>query len=506
MRLFIKNLLILCLCLSGSLMAQSYNQPIDLALLDYDNTIEPTKGKLSLRSAEHFHALFKRGVDIAVVTMQHRSRIESCLVSPLIDYLKEQKADFSLLTQLHIFSSGGQEYYQVDRSGLKGPIYKIGLSNEKRQSISKLAKAKTNCLGVSDRNTFLSLNYKSMADLQAAQKLFTQDPGLEAIHARYPKEPKYGHFLHLRSPGFSKSYARDYILENIKPMLEHKKNRQVKPEHILVAGDKMGVLDGENDDMGLFIPGAINLALGKEADDRCDPIYLGQYQKGLARWLENHRYSQHHEADQCPTLHPHALAGIHKLATQVIDGTQEDDMVIFLGQTPAYLYPLVAAHRQAKLIAISRTKPEKTIDPTPEQLDHFCHYLESEGLSPEVLRSHKLVLIDHSYHGNAIKAITKTFNSCAKASKPVVFRFINIASDQQIAGNEIASLDGYEFIHQEKLLTCDYLTMRAIAKKDILPRLVSDYPCEDWLSPPHSIDNEETRACIAKVKKFSPNF
>ncbi|NRA45256.1 MAG: hypothetical protein HRU09_09910 [Oligoflexales bacterium] len=264
----------------------------------------------------------------------------------------------------------------------------------------------------------------------------------------------------------------------------------------------MGTSAGEDDDLGLFIPGAVNLSLGKEAAEGCDASFLGQYEKGLARWFEHHRYVQSHDDDQCPTLNTEALSGIHKLAREVIASTHKNDVIVFLGQTPAYIYPLVKPHRQSTLIAISRTKPAKTIEPDAEQLQHFCKYLESEGLSSDVLKSKNLVLVDHSYHGNAIEAITKTFNSCAKANNTIKFRFINFASEQQLAAHEIAPLDNHRFIQLEKVLNCSYLTMRAIAKKDILPRLISDYPCEDWLSPPPSVDNAETKACVEKVEKF----
>ena len=142
MRSLIRFVIFFCLNLAASSGAQTYDRHIDLALLDYDNTIEPTKTKLSFRSAEHFHAMFKRGVEIAVISMQHRERIESCLVKPLIEFLNEQKADLSLLDQLHVFSSGGQEYYQVKQLGLEGPIYRLGLTDKKRAALTSVAKAK----------------------------------------------------------------------------------------------------------------------------------------------------------------------------------------------------------------------------------------------------------------------------------------------------------------------------------------------------------------------------
>ncbi|MFK7827599.1 MAG: hypothetical protein AB8G05_25870 [Oligoflexales bacterium] len=498
----IRHCLAFYLCILGLAHANSYESPIDLALLDYDNTIEPTKTELSLRSADHLYALLRRGVDIAVITAQHRERIESCLVKPLMTYLQEQDADLSLLEQLHVFPSGGQEYYQVDKHGLQGPLYKIGLSPEKISEIRKIISNKTTCTKFSDRNTFLSLNFSSTKELVKVTKLFSKDQGVEVHRYRYPEEPKYGYFIHIRSPGFSKSYARKYILEQIKPKIESKKNRKIPLAKILVAGDKMGTSEGENDDLGLIIPGAINLALGKEAADGCEQTYLDKYENGLAKWLEHYRYANPHNDDPCPTLNPQTIYGIHKLAHEVLAATSEDDLVVFIGQTPAYIFPLVEVYRQVKQIAISRTKPAKTINPNQEQLDSFCSYLDSEGLNSQVLKSKKLVLFDHSYRGHAIKTITKLLSTCAKSTDPIKFRFINFASELHLRNNKISSLDDYEFINLERVLSCNHDTMMTIANKQMLPRIVSDYPCENWLNPPAEIDNDETRSCIDKIKQF----
>ena len=486
----------------GLAFAHSYENPIDLALLDYDNTLEPTKTQLSSKSADHLHALFKRGIDVAVITMQHRERIENCLVKPLVSFLQEQDADMSVLEQLHVFPSGGQEYYQVNKDGLEGPNFKLGLSAAKIAEIKEIAKSKTNCHKISDRNTFVSLNFKTETELKTARDIFNADPSIEVYHYQYAEEPKYGYFIHIRSTDFSKSHARNYVLAYIKPKLEDKKNRKIEVGNILVAGDKLGFSPGENDDIGLFIPGAINLALGKESIDGCDKTYLGQYEKGLDKWLENYRYANPHDSDPCPSLNPESVTGVHKLAEEVLAATHEDDLIVFLGQTPAYIYPLIEAKRQVKLIAISRTKPAKTIEPNQEQLESFCQYLDSEGLNPQVLKKKNLVLFDHSYKGKAIKAITKIFNTCANSPSPIKFRFINFASELHLSKNKILPLDDAEYLRLDKLLSCSHNTMMTLANKKILPRLISDYPCEDWLNPPVIFDNEETRSCMNKVKQF----
>jgi len=429
-KLFLMFCLLLCSPLHSETEHHNLKNTVDLAILSYDNTIEPAGEKLSTRTSEHFVALFKRGITIAVVSPQNREFLEINLVKPLLAYLKEYKEDLTLNGKLLLFPSGGKECY---RAGPQGSLDKL------------------------------------------VYQIDSQD--------------------------FSHTYARDYILKTLKPELEAATGKIIGTSSILVAGAKMGQSEGENSDSGLFIKGATNLALGQEAIDGCDSTYLGKLNEGLASWMKKYRATHPHDRDQCPTMTIQTLEAVHKLSSEIVQATSKDDLLVFVGQTPAYLYPVVKEQRNAKLIAISRSKPAKTIAPDQEQLQNFCQYLASEGLTSEVLKSKNLVLIDHSYMGRAIKAVTETLNRCVQSPEDTVFRYFNFASDWHISHNKIRALD-HRYLSLDKTFRVSHMAMMNIASKETLPRLVEEYPVEKWLRPPDFSLTPAAKQCIQKVVSY----
>lgn len=133
---------------------------------------------------------------------------------------------------------------------------------------------------------------------------------------------------------------------------------------------------------------------------------------------------------------------VYKTAEQLIQCTDNDDILIFIGQTPHYLYATTQKFRTSISIPFSgRPFGDFQFYPSSTQLNNFKNLLIEKGITDNIIRNNNIILIDHSHSGNSITAFSKTVNKCFNTHK--TFQFINVISpiQQKYRNNIIISPD-----------------------------------------------------------------
>ncbi len=195
-----------------------------------------------------------------------------------------------------------------------------------------------------------------------------------------------------------------------------------------------------------------------------------------------------------------------KLAAEQVKAiTRSDEILVLVGQSPAYLLPFLEREREALGIAMSgvvriddgviskkdQIRPwfgsdfsfrrqlfalEEGTLPKKEHLSNYCHYLFKSGLSEEKVKSGKLVLIDHSHTGQSITSFAKILNHCAKVAAPSPYPFINLISLAQSSGGWIQAPSSTYVRTREKLIIKHLVELA----NDEVPRVVPNYPHWNW--------------------------
>ena len=207
------------------------------------------------------------------------------------------------------------------------------------------------------------------------------------------------------------------------------------------------------------------------------------------------------QKDPCPEIDLGLSSTLVALSDNLIKATTEHETLLLVGQSPAYLRPLLEkGHRKTIQIAVSRSKPSKTLAPTEAQQKFYCQYLEKLGVDANLLQNEKLVLIDHSFSGKSLGKFAEVLNKCSK--KNVTYRFINFASAKHIGQHRIHNPDA-KLVSTISIFGVPHRQMMTFA--DELPRTVPEYPVELWTKFPDPSIMPEGRACYQKMTKLAEN-
>lgn len=201
----------------------------------------------------------------------------------------------------------------------------------------------------------------------------------------------------------------------------------------------------------------------------------------------------------CPQIDRDLSSTLVALADNLIKATSEKDTLLLVGQSPAYLKPLLEkGNRKTIQIAVSRSKPAKTLNPNEEQLKFYCDYLAKMGVNENLLQNENLILIDHSFSGKSLGRFAEVLNKCIK--KDMVYRFINFASAKHIGQHRIHNPDA-KVVNTISIFGVPHRQMMTFA--DDLPRTIPEYPVELWKSMPDPGVMSEGKACYQKMFRLA---
>ncbi|MEX0595062.1 MAG: hypothetical protein WD512_01075, partial [Candidatus Paceibacterota bacterium] len=214
---------------------------------------------------------------------------------------------------------------------------------------------------------------------------------------------------------------------------------------------------------------------------------------------------------QCPSLTFDLIQEIVQGAQEIVNNTSPSDYLIFIGQSPHYLYPLVRLQRNAIAVPISglwisynmRDRSEKNT----VKLDKYCCLLESLGLTKQILEEKRIIMIDHSHSGISISDYAELLLRCfgyinrdsitSYSKFDHRIRFINIISPLQLRSKIIKYPN-----HVVKTIL--YLLMPHLVQfaNSEYPRTIPSYAYDKWDEDPQfSSYNESIQAqeCINKI-------
>lgn len=246
-----------------------------LMLFDYDETLAPTLTPLAEEVTEKLVYLLSRGVHIGIISLQpigERGLTEYAL-PPIVKHVMEHGLDPALLCNLHLIPSEGGRAYRVDRKGevdFAKPEYNLTFQDfEWRKLLDIALSGPAGKLSTKhyDRDGYLSLHFKDAADLETALTSLTDsfadfEPRVEIRRKKTHDPNKY--VLHIKAAGISKAIGRTYLMDLVDREMHERTGRKLERARVLVAGDRMGVTPGNDDDAKMFVLGGVNIALGQE--------------------------------------------------------------------------------------------------------------------------------------------------------------------------------------------------------------------------------------------------
>lgn len=223
--------------------------------------------------------------------------------------------------------------------------------------------------------------------------------------------------------------------------------------------------------------------------------------------------------DECPVFNLDLILEVIKASNTLIENTDEDAILIFIGQSPDYLSYIVKKHRTVISVPISgRPYGDKYSIPKKENLDKYCELLTTLGITKELFDNNKIIFVDHTHSGQSPSLFTKVILRCLKYidkySENLTlsnrnFNFINIIDNKQ---NIIDNKKKKIYINdpdKKYINTIGYLIMpnliafanegKPIDSEYKIPRTVPNYPHFKWHT---SLDNSkliEGRQCSLKL-------
>jgi hypothetical protein len=205
-----------------------------------------------------------------------------------------------------------------------------------------------------------------------------------------------------------------------------------------------------------------------------------------------------------------------KAAELLIDNTSEEDVLLFLGQTPNYIFNIVKNHRTSIAIPISGRPFGDTYNiPRREELDNYCVLLETLGVTRELFIKKDVIFIDHSHTGVSITAFARLIMRCVglidKYSTNVldnnwVFRFINIVSNVQypnwITAPDRNFINTIGYLIMPNLVAFANENTKPIGSSYCIPRSIPEYPYFKWNCPPDYSAVKEGTRCVEQLVQF----
>lgn len=225
-------------------------------------------------------------------------------------------------------------------------------------------------------------------------------------------------------------------------------------------------------------------------------------------------------AKNCPVFDLALILEVIKASKTLIENTNPDDLLIFIGQSPDYLSYLVEEDRKVISVPISgRVFGDEWSIPSKENLDKYCKLLNDLGITRQIFDTKNVVFIDHSHSGQSISSFAKVILRCLgyiqRHNKRLdatgrTFKFINIVSPGQFKGGWIKNPDPFY------IDTIGYIQMpnlvafanegKPIGSEHIIPRTIPHYAHFEWHKPPDYSKLQAGKDCSEKIKRFYSFF
>jgi hypothetical protein len=172
-------------------------------------------------------------------------------------------------------------------------------------------------------------------------------------------------------------------------------------------------------------------------------------------------------------------------ANSLVNYTEQDDVLVFIGQSPTYPSYIVEKLRKVIRVPCSgRFLIDNETIPNQAQLAGFKQMLNELGLSEAIISNQHIILVDHSHSGQSISSFGKLLNLLYDLNKR--YDFINIVSAPQAKDGWIMRPD-YLVINTERFLIMPSLV--AIANNGY-PRSIPSYQYWKWTEQPNWTSQE----------------
>lgn len=271
--------------------------PFKVMLCDLDDTLADVLTPISREMAEllYFH-LAEGETHVVIQSLQpiDGRGLKQHFIDPLVEYIRANGRELSPLQRLHLLGSQGVVGYRMREDGALDPtkpLYDYGLTaTEWKMLEHKIHLGATGRLAKQIRSDggFFILYFESedvaLECLNELDEELQDFRGKLKITKRIPKDPRK-HVVHIRPLGATKMLGREYVLNNLRREIERETGNRLDRSSILVMGDRMGVSPGQSDDSEMFILGAVNIALGREAIQGAYRKYMNTLHHGATEVL-----------------------------------------------------------------------------------------------------------------------------------------------------------------------------------------------------------------------------
>ena len=221
-------------------------------------------------------------------------------------------------------------------------------------------------------------------------------------------------------------------------------------------------------------------------------------------------------ATMSPVFDLKLILEVIKASNLLIDKTNKNDILIFIGQSPDYLSHIVKTKRRVISVPFSgRPFGDEYSTPDDDNIYKYCDFLRTLGINETLLQSENVILVDHTHSGQSPELFVKVLQTCFNCYE--CFKFINIVSNLQYnLGAITSSRPAY-------IQTIGYLLMPNLVafanegnpnnSEHTIPRSVPHYPHWKWNSPPDYSGLIEGTFCAKKIllyyyflNRFYENF
>jgi len=179
----------------------------------------------------------------------------------------------------------------------------------------------------------------------------------------------------------------------------------------------------------------------------------------------------------------YVVGELHAAANAMEAVTSKDDVLLFLGQSPAYVQTAMACKRNNTLriagSGMSKYNKKDLLSLAQEPLDGYCAYLSSAAATQGIdlagaARDGRIVAIDLSETGNSVNFFAKMLGRCYSEFKAPM-RFVNLCIDTK------GALFGFNpDVARVKVLEYIVLRHAGALAWDEVPRIVPSWKMEQW--------------------------
>ena len=218
----------------------------------------------------------------------------------------------------------------------------------------------------------------------------------------------------------------------------------------------------------------------------------------------------------CSEFDINLLFQLTKAAKVLIANTLPSDVLLFLGNTPNFLYHILKQNGRKNVIEVPfsgrpyelNRNTQMPNNPTNSGLKNYCSLLTELGITKDLITSNNLYIVDYTTTGISIVAFIKILHICFEVpvaeQKPIKMIMLQDTSTTMEPRYRIAKI--LESLRTSKKKPyVNLVSILGVSKLDGLandryPRTVPYYPSSKWNMRPEEIDDI---GCIRKLLYFN---